>query len=45
MKTNLGTFGYMLSDKAKYAINETQYKFETTLRTNLFNNTQRFSKN
>ena len=44
LKTNLGTFGYMISDKAKYAINETQYKFETTLRTNLFN-TQRFSRN
>ena len=44
LKTNLGIFGYMLSDKANYAINETQYKFETTLRTNLFN-TQKFSRN
>jgi hypothetical protein len=44
LKTNLGTFGYILSDKTKYAINETQYKFETTLRTNSFN-TQRFSRN
>ena len=45
MKTNLGTFGYMLSDKTKYAINETQYKFETTLRTDFFNSTQKVSRN
>jgi hypothetical protein len=45
MKTNLGTFGYMLSDRANHAINDTQYKFETTLRSNSFNTMQRNSRN
>jgi hypothetical protein len=45
MKTNLGTFGYMLSDRSNYAINNTQYKFETTLRSNSLNTMQRTSRN
>ena len=45
MKTNLGTFGYMLSDRSNYAINNTQYKFETTLRSNSLNTMQKTSRN
>jgi len=45
MKTNLGTFGYMLSDRSNYAINNTQYKFETTLRSNPLNIMQKTSRN
>ena len=37
LKTNLGTFKYILSDRTNYAVNDTQYKFEITLRTDLFN--------
>ena len=45
MKTNLGTFGYMLSDRSNLAINNTQYKFETTLRSNSLNIIQKTSRN
>ena len=38
LKTNLGTFKYILSDRTNYAVNETQYKFELTLRSNSFFN-------
>ena len=32
LKTNIGKFRQLFSDKSKYAINKTQYKFEVTLR-------------
>ena len=45
MKTNLGTFKYIFSDRANYAINDTQYKFEVTLRTNSLFNTKKYPFN
>ena len=45
MKTNLGTFKYILSDRTNYAINDTQYKFEVTLRSNSLFNTKKNYKN
>ena len=45
LKTNLGTFKYILSDRSNYAINDTQYKFELTLRSNSFFNTKKKSRN
>lgn len=32
LQTNIGRFRQIFSDRAKYAINDTQYKFEVTLR-------------
>ena len=34
LKTNIGNFRQIFADRTKYAINDTQYKFEVTLRTN-----------
>ena len=45
LKTNLGTFKYILSDRTNYAVNETQYKFELTLRSNSFFNPRKRSRN
>ena len=45
LKTNLGTFKYILSDRTNYAVNETQYKFELTLRSNSFFNPKKRSRN
>ena len=45
MKTNLGTFRYLLSDRTNYAVNDTQYKFEITLRSNAFFNPKQKSRN
>ena len=45
MKTNLGTFRYILSDRTNYAVNDTQYKFEITLRSNILFNPKKFSRN
>lgn len=34
LRINLGKFRQLFADRARYAINDTQYKFEVTLRTN-----------
>ena len=45
MKTNIGTFRYIFSDRTNYAINDTQYKFEVTLRGNSLYNQKKSSRN
>ena len=45
LKTNMGTFKYILSDRTNYAVNDTQYKFEITLRSNTFFNPRKISRN
>jgi hypothetical protein len=45
MKTNMGTFKYIFSDRTNYAINDTQYKFEVTLRSNSMLNSRNIPKN
>ena len=45
LKTNLGTFRYLLSDRTNYAVNDTQYKFEITLRSNTLLNPKKYSRN
>jgi len=45
LKTNMGTFKYILSDRTNYAVNDTQYKFEITLRSNTLFNPKKISRN
>ena len=45
LKTNMGTFKYILSDRTNYAVNDTQYKFEITLRSNTLFNPRKISRN
>ena len=45
LKTNIGRFRQLFSDRARYAINDTQYKFEVTLRTNSFSGTKNKTRN
>jgi hypothetical protein len=45
LKTNLGTFKYILSDRTNYAINDTQYKYEITLRYSTLFNPRKISRN
>ena len=45
LKTNIGNFKHIFSDRSKYAINDTQYKFETTLRENQLYNLKNIIKN
>ena len=45
LQTNIGRFRQLFSDRAKYAINDTQYKFEVTLRTNFLSQTKNKTRN
>ena len=45
MKTNLATYRYIFSDRANYAINDSQYKYEITLRRTSLNNPKNSSRN
>ena len=45
LQTNIGKFRQIFSDRTRYAINDTQYKFEVTLRNNAFSSTKNLSRN
>ena len=45
LQTNIGKFRQIFSDRAKYAINDTQYKYEVTLRADSLIGTKKSTKN
>ena len=45
LKTNIGRFRQIFSDRTRYAINDTQYKFEVTLRNEAFLSSKNLTRN
>ena len=45
LQTNIGRFRQIFSDRSTYAINDTQYKFQVTLRHDAFSNLKNLSRN